>query len=221
MLRRILFQLLSCYCLFLGIIPNAHAEIEKVVVSWDSGSCKEWCHNTLRKTFEEMPEVAQVITDTSQSSATLRWKPNQPFDFRKVDYTLRRQGLSMRTTPPFIQLRGTITHADKEVYITSIGDGTRFQLLSPPDPATTGYVNLWNIATFRLRKEQRKILLDAESKQYVVTIEGHLFRPQFPPLRLIAEEIRVHRLGGEKVYKFTGSGNWRKEKTPHDTQISE
>lgn len=186
MLRRFLFILL------LVPIFQANCEIQKVTVRWDSASCREYCHVKLRQYFEEMPGVERVFMN--QSSADLIWKPNYKFDFLTLDYTIRKMGLSMRYTPARIIVRGTISSEGDRMYMTSIGDRTRFQLLSPAVFSPTKYIIPYNIATHQLREEARITLRDAEGLRQVVTIEGFLFEPQYPPLKLDIEKIEVHEL---------------------------
>lgn len=188
MLRGILCILFFLPCL------SSYCEIQKVTVSWDSGSCKEYCHEKLRQFFEEMPGVERVYMNKAGNSADLIWKPNYRFDFLALNYTIRKMGLSMRHTPARIILRGTISASGERMYINSIGDGTRFELLSPSILSHTEYTIPYNIATHTLREETRRVLTDAERRRQVVTIEGFLFEPQYPPLKIDIERVDVHEL---------------------------
>jgi len=126
----------------------------------------------------------------ASSQATLRWRPNKPFSFQKIDYAMRYVGV--RLMQVFVTLRGTIQHAEKNAAIVSIGDNTPFLLLSPTDIVSGEAAALQNIQSYKLKPEVREQLMIAEHQFKIVSLEGLLLLPERgPPLYLIVQKINI------------------------------
>ena len=159
------------------------SEIEKISFTWDSPQCDARCARQLETRLKALRNVASVDINVSQGKGDVYWKSEQPFDFRKFETELRLFGLRMRDIS--IKMRGTISHSGDTFYVKSIGDNTKAELLSAPQPSASQYVELHNIYGYRLSRDLQKKYLDAESKHQVVTIEGPLFEPYRGVLRVI------------------------------------
>lgn len=187
-MNRLVFGLLTILNVIL-IIP-LQSEVEKAVLKWNPGYCTESCLKNLTRRLQSMHDVAEVKMEGESSQATLRWKPNKPFSFQAIDYTMRYVGVRMMQV--FVTVRGTILHADKNASIVSIGDNTPFLLLSPTDIKAGQAAALQNIQSYKLKPEMRNKLILAEQQYKVVTIEGLLLLPERgPPLYMIIQNISI------------------------------
>lgn len=179
--------------LLLFSVSYISAEIKTVTISWRNINCPEQCIQHLEKFFYDHPPVATVRMNQGGGNAVLTWKPNQPFEYQPVNYAVRRIGLSANNVR--IKLTGTISHFGDRFYITSLGDGTRIELLSAPASSKTDYVEKWSYFTHTLSPGYQNQFLDAQRRHLLVTVEGPLFEPDRPPLKMDVESVEVHRTG--------------------------
>lgn len=176
------------FCFLLGNFYPIQAEIDKVVVTWTPGECIDIaCAQNLADQFKKQLGVAQVNISTTQGQAVIDWKPDVPFAWTNIQYPMAALGLYIRTIR--VRVRGTISRdLHNNISITSIGDGTILELVSPIQPEKNRYVTKYSPYTHPLTNEQRAQLYTAEANKEVVTIEGPLFEPyRSPPLQLIIE----------------------------------
>jgi hypothetical protein len=165
-----------------------------VTLSWKPAACAPTCYPVLERRLGDIPAVAEVKFNYSKAMAELRWKPNQPYDDRLVRTPVAWSGLVLNDVR--IRVRGTITHDDKNVYLVSLGDGTKFPLVSPPSPNNLRYVVKNNPSTYTLEHDLENELLDAEDNFEIVTIEGTLITPFRPPVHLIVEGVQYPQDSG-------------------------
>lgn len=182
-------------CLILMVILSPVplvAEIEWVTLDWNQGACLGDCLGSVEKHLSEMYSVSKVEMGSSGAAAKLIWKPNQPFLYRTIQNAVAWVGLGIRNVG--IKVRGTITHDSSNVYLTSIGDRTRFSLFDgepTPDNSSGQLYTLGNTAAYPLTPETREKLRDAEKKYKVATIEGYLLMPWRGDLNLIITKISL------------------------------
>ena len=94
------------------------------------------------------------------------------------------------------QVSGTISHSDRDIFLTSTGDGTLFTLISPLRPVQNGYAvpydyNLYAGGNRPLSEDMRQQLLQAEQAGQELTVSGPLFVPErSPPNYLVIESVR-------------------------------
>lgn len=181
--------------LFIAIVItnfSLQAEIEIVTVKWNPYLCIQNCPSLLVREFKKTQGVDQITINEAQGQADITWRPNVPFTFQQINIPTRMIGI--RPHDMRVRARGTISHTDRTVTLTSSGDGTQFLLLGPITPSVTNQVIQHNIQNNPLPADRRDQLINAERQKQTVTIEGPLFAPQrSPPLMLIVEQLQVNQ----------------------------
>jgi hypothetical protein len=167
------------------------AEIEWVTVDWNAGVCDEACVGRIQQHLASLYSVTKVEIDRSGTMAKLTWRPNQPFDYKKIEYAVAWVGVGLRNIG--IKVRGTVTHDSSNYYLTSIGDRGRFILLEgAPHPNSGGELyTLGNPLAYPLTSVTRDKLRTTEVNSQVVTIEGYLLMFWRLPLYLIVTKLSV------------------------------
>ena len=188
-----MFKLLANFFLFSSLIMPLGAEIEKVTITWTSALCADQCVKELIHYFSLVPGVAGVQIDQPGGRAIVRWKPNIPFTYQSMDTVTRLVGLYQNEIR--VRVKGQISHNLQQMKITSVGDGTSFNLLGPVTPSKTQYVEENNAENRKLSPEMTNKLLDAENNSQLVTIEGPLFLPErSPPMQIIIETVQIEKI---------------------------
>jgi hypothetical protein len=191
----IFFRVLTCFIMALTLMGKATvtAEIEKVTISWVPGLCKTTCIAGLEIKLREITQVADLKITPDQGQAELRWKPYTPFTVRPIFAAMSFLGLSINEIR--LRVRGTLQHDSIIVTITSMGDDTKFVLLSPVTPYSHEQAPQYSIFSRGLALDTREKLLDAEAQNLVATIEGPLFFPErSPPYQLVIERMKFDTL---------------------------
>lgn len=188
MRRYILRAFISASFLLFG---RGEAEIQKLVITWTPGLCVSNCIMGLDQQLRKVDGVGNVQINQASARADLQWKPNFPFSYPAVEAAMSKIGLSIIDIS--IKVHGTLSHDQNDnIWLTSIGDGTRFFLLSPIQPSSSQYVEYYNVESHKLTEEMRRKLNDAEFSNQAVTIEGPIFSPErAPPLTLIIQKLQV------------------------------
>lgn len=181
-------------CTMLSI--SLQAEVSMVIITWAPQVCQEACGRGLHKYLSEIPQVADVAIDLNGGSATLKWKPNQPYSFVPIDFATRVIGIP-RILTARMRVRGTVQHNQDVFNLISIGDNTAIRLLSPIQPQPGRYVIQTSIDNHKLTEEMKEKLLEIESKQELVTVEG----PIFEPVRSLFPAVIIEYIKAEKKEK--------------------
>lgn len=179
-------------CLFMLTTYALNAEIEQITLEWDNVLCKDDCAARMQKELSKVSEISNVAVSQSNGMATMQWKAEKRFSFPTIDKAIKKIGLHVQALR--VKVRGTITEQNRKFYITSIGDGTKFNLLgaASDNPTKNRYVVQQSRYNRPLSQEQKAILMEAIKKELVVVIEGPIYQPyQFPPLDLIIGSINI------------------------------
>lgn len=185
--------------IFVAVSAFVVAEVQMVLITWTPQICQETCAQGLQKYLSEIPQVANVAVDMGSGSATLTWKPNQPYSFSPINFATRVIGIP-RILYARMRVRGTIQGSGKIYNIISTGDNTAIRLLSPIQPQPGQYTIQTSIDTHPLTPEIIQRLQEAQSKRQTVVIEGTIFEPVrsiFPAL--IIESLKVEKKEEEKT----------------------
>lgn len=167
----------------------AQAEIQKINITWTQLLCNtQTCIGLLEKEFRKVPGIEEFTINQSAGQAEIKWKPNARFSFSDVNVPMRLVGLSIRDI--HIKVRGTLTHDAKTVTITSIGDGTRFQLLNPVISQPGKQAPVFNLAARQLAPELYQKLVAGETQKMIATVEGQIFMPgRSPASQIVVEHL--------------------------------
>jgi hypothetical protein len=169
------------------------AEIQQLTIKWQQNICTASCGKNLEKEFRKAYGVADVTVDTNQAQANIKWKPNIPFSFQPINYSMHGIGLGIDGI--YMKATGTIQHTKtpfSEFQLISSGDNTVFHLVSPIPTSTYGYVERYSTFNRGITSELRSQLLDAVDKQQTVTIDGPIFLPyRSPPLQLVVQHFKA------------------------------
>lgn len=154
---------------------SAFSEIETVVISWAPGLCLESCRRNAESRFSSMPQVAEAVVSPGSDTATFRWKPTARFSFEDLNFAVR--GVGLRVDSLIIKVRGLISHDSRNVFLTSLEDGTVFLLLGRIDvePSMTPIQN--SVYSRQLSPALRDRLIKAQNEYKVVTVVGPIFEP--------------------------------------------
>lgn len=181
-------KITSCIAfLLLAITSNLQADIEKILIKWNAALCRDVCIPNLQSKFRSVGGVTDFQINPSAGVAELHWRPRYPFSLVPFNTAMRSVGIRMLNIR--VRVTGTIAHDSYNVYLVSLGDNSRFQLIGPIRPEIGQYVIRQNIANHPLSPEVLQRLLSTEAGGQTVTIEGPLFEPNRYNLILITEQI--------------------------------
>lgn len=169
-------------------------EISYVDLGWEAGACQVDCAALLTKRLKEISAVARVDVAVGEGKARLYWRPNAAYSYQTIRNAISWVGIGVRRMS--IKVRGTLSHDAQYIYLTSIGDGTRFQLLNPVGSSSL-YIPDRNRSVRRLSPEIRAQFLDYEKQNAILTISGDLLDFYRPPNTLLMENVKVLLPGEE------------------------
>lgn len=185
-----LFKKLAIYTLFLSLaISSISAEIQRVTVHYTAMVCTEQCIVLLNSYLRQLPGVSNVMFNEGAGTASIAWKPNYPFEFQPVNYAVRRIGLQVDVM--YVKFRGTIQVVGDHYYLVSLGDGTKMELLSSPVTTKLGRPEQFSYFTHTLNDHYKKLFREAQARHLLVTVEGPLFEPDRPPLRIDVQTVDI------------------------------
>ncbi len=167
------------------------AEIERVTVNWNPQICLDACVREISRQLRMINGIAEIVISQPQGQADLRWKPKSPFSYDYIKTAIGIVGAPILDVR--VQVRGTLTITPAAVILESLGDNTRFVLLSPAQQSFSKNVPQRNFDTHVLAPQMRQQLVDAATQSCVVVIKGPLLRPLMG-LYLIIEQITINRL---------------------------
>lgn len=166
------------------------SEIETVWLKWTPLLCTQACVTQLDRELRKVPGIAEISLNQGGGEATLKWRPNLPFSFSDVNVPMRLVGLSVRDI--HIKVRGTLSHDAHSVTLTSIGDGTRFQLLNPVISTPGQQASVFNLAARQLTPELRQKLIDGEAQKAIASIQGQIFMPgRSSALQIVVDNLKL------------------------------
>lgn len=171
------------------IRSSLSAEIIWAQACWNPVHCSVSSQKPLERRLSDIDSVSRVLMNYDDGNVKLVWKPNKIYDDRVVRTAFAWVGIAIKDVR--LKVRGTISHDAKNVYLTSIGDGTKIPLVSAPKSAQGLLINKGSLAIPELDADVRKRLIAAEDNHQVIIVEGTVFMPYRPPVRLQLEHVEV------------------------------
>ena len=165
------------------------AEIQRVTVHWNPFACPPSCAEGLINVFRNVNGVGDVHLNQSAGEMDLIWKPDVGFSFAEINTAMRMIGPSIFAIR--LKVRGTISHEGENIFLTSLGDGSRFEL-SEPVPVRNTIFGEW-----KLTPENQQKLLAAEKEKKIATIEGTLLNPHRTP---VIDQLMINSLQFENPH---------------------
>lgn len=167
------------------------AEIERITVTWNPQVCLDACVREITRQLRMINGIAEIVISQPQGQADLRWKPKTPFSYDYIKTAIGVVGAPIRDVR--VQVRGTLIVTPAAVLLESLGDNTKFVLLSPAQQSFTKNVPQNNFDTHVLAPQMRQQLVEAATQSCVVVVKGPLLRPLIG-LYLIIEQITINRI---------------------------
>lgn len=190
-MKKLITKTLFFYLLLAMNASPLTAEIERVTVTWNAQICLDACVREIARQLQMINGIAEIVISQPQGQADLRWKPKSPFSYDFIKRSVEGAGAGIRDIR--LQVRGTLVITPAAVLLESLGDNTRFVLLSPAQQSFYKNVPQINFDTHQLAPEMRQSLVDAATHSEVVVIKGPLLRPNYG-LYLIIEQISFNVL---------------------------
>jgi hypothetical protein len=180
---------------FLFPLLNFHplnGEVESVTISWNTVMCNPKCAQLIEKRFKELKEIAEVNVNPGNGVAKLKWKPDSQFSYITVKRVMQMVGAGVNDI--HVRVRGKVRAEGKKIVLYSLGDNTRFQLVSPIQPEISRPVVPPNPALMELTPTLREKILEDADQDKIMVIEGPLYRPWNTPfLVVIVERLQVEK----------------------------
>lgn len=179
--------LFMVFCTF----TKVQAEIKQITIYWPPQQCQTSCERGLEQQFRRVNGVTDVYVSGSRGQANLKWDSKTPFSYRPLEAAVAAIGLGREDIR--LSVRGYISHNNQTLFLTSIGDNTRFNLMGPAQ----GQGPSWAIEqqspfNRQLSQQLRDQLMETERNRQAVTITGPLFQPETsPPLNLVVEILNI------------------------------
>ena len=158
-------------------IHTCFGEIELITVKWAQGYCTKNCQEGLRTRLKSVPPIAEFNVQGEGSQVQIRWKPKAPFSYLTLNMIIK--GFGIHIDQVFMRVRGVIERDARHTYLVSLGDNTRFILLSPINvsPLQSQSVARNNVESYQLAVNLKERFLLDEQEYRVVTVQGNLFDP--------------------------------------------
>lgn len=179
---------ISLFYLHLAFSSTLAAEIENVVIKWNAALCQGYCETALANELDSIPDVASYRIDPYKGIADIQWKPNEQFSFGTLN--LASRSIGFRITETRLKVRGTIAHDRENIYLVSIGDGTRFILLGALKTVPGQYAVRASRASYPLPIDWSERFLELEADNQIVAVEGLLIIPQTYILAISVEDVK-------------------------------
>jgi hypothetical protein len=185
------FSIFSLWLFSMALIYPLTAEIERISVIWNPQICLEPCVREITKQLRLVNGIAEIVINSQQGEADIRWKPKVPFSYDYIKTAFGIVGATIRDVR--VQVRGTLAVSNSAIFLESLGDNTRFVLLGPAQQSFVKYVPQKNFETHPLSPEMQQQLLAAARESCVVVVKGPLLRPLMG-LYLVVEQLSINRL---------------------------
>lgn len=170
-------------CFFLSLSLSCAAEVAWVSATWWAEGIPHSTQQLLERRLKTMAEARRHEIDMANGKAVLYWKPNVKYSDKLVRSILGWAGISSYETR--IKVRGVVEVKEKQLYLTSLGDGTEFPLYSQNNDAKLRPV----LQQHELEPRLKRRLEQAAKNQELVTVEGPLFMSLRPPVGIDAEKV--------------------------------
>lgn len=187
-MKKALFGMFALIATFFNQSP-LQAEIQQVDIFWTAAACDERCVRFLERQLKAIPGVQSVKVFPEGGTAELFWKPRSEFKWERLNLAMKRLGLKLKETQ--VSIRGTISHAGNNFFITSLGDATKLEILSPALLSETQYVERNNVQSHLVREPLRSQLLEVEKNHQLVLMKGPLFEPWRGGNYIIADSVTI------------------------------
>lgn len=179
------------------ISPPLYSEVLEVFVSWNNSGCKERCAELLHERFEKMPQVESVTMNPSAGNARLKWNPTSPFSYQVIKNQLQRVGVGLNELR--VRVRGRGVPSGKGVSLISLGDNTRFTLISHLRNRPEKYISRPDGSKLDLSSNLQEKILNAAQEDKAIVIEGPIYQPhRSPPLYLVVSRLQIEKKKGQK-----------------------
>ena len=173
------------------IFPLA-SEIERITVKWEPLVCQASCVQGIVRQLAAVAGIAEILIQADQGVVNVRWKPRMPFSFDFISNAVAMIG--PRILDARVQVRGTLLATGSAFILESLGDNTRFVLLSPAQQSLNVNVPQNSFETHRLTAQLQQQFLAGIRDSCVVTVKGPLLQWQLGGLYLVVEEATFNRL---------------------------
>jgi len=184
-------RLLLCVALTFGSI---YGEIEQITVKWAQGYCLKQCEENLRTKLRTVQQIAEYSVPAGSAQALIRWKPKVKFSYLTLNTIIKGLG-GIHIDQVYIKVRGVIEHDARYPYLVSIGDDTRFILLSPINVSQQASQSVvpHNVDSYKIQPQLKQKLIQYENEYRVVTIQGTLLDPwRYVDLYLIVQSATAN-----------------------------
>jgi len=175
-------------CLFCCLAP-LNAEIDTVTITWNAALCDKTCERLVQRRLEDIPAVSRV--DISGGQATMYWKPGEKMTYLMIRRPTQFVGISIDAM--YVKVRGTVRVVGDKVELTSIGDGTKFELTSAPAPKYGTYTQYTASELYKLRPEELNAFKKAAQEDAMVSASGFLLMPYRLQLTIVLDNYRVEQ----------------------------
>ncbi len=177
--------------LALSLLPFwSSAEVVWAKLFWKPDFCPAGCYPLMERRLRGIDCISRVDFNFAEGTAKLVWKPNQPYDDRKLRTPMAWVGVHISDV--HLKVRGVIESDDKDLFIVSLGDGTRMPLLSPAKLEEGRYLMNPTRSAYSLDPATKERLLQAQKNHEIVTLEGKVIMPYRPPIHLLIENADYH-----------------------------
>src|ERR1700722_10027152 len=160
MLRYQLYALV--FVLTILFFARASAEIVKVEVQWQPGTCPMSCAQLLGTQFQKIPGVAEILMNQPGGHVELRWKPNFPFAYQQVKSAMQAAGPGIRDIR--VKVRGTVHFDQQTASLVSVGDNTTFFLLGQLQAKQNQLAVYYNVESHPLSQATLTRLVEGAQK---------------------------------------------------------
>lgn len=184
------FLCIALFAIYFCCLPKmAVAEIQSVRITWNPAFCNEGCGKILEQKLKSISAVENI--ELSQGQAFMDWKPDHKFDYQMLQGPAEYANIAINGI--YVKVRGTVKRYGDKVKLTSIGDGTVFDLTSPPMPKYGTYTQYSVPELYKLNPDQLNELSQAAKKDEMVTVSGFLLMPYRLNLTLVLGSINIEK----------------------------
>lgn len=172
--------------------PQLQGEVLEVFISWNSYLCDDQCAELIKKRFESVKQVESIDVNAKAGNARIKWNPKSMFTYQAIKTQLQLVGVGLSELR--VRVRGRGVPQGEGAALISLGDNTRFNLISPIQVAPGEYAALPDGSQLSLAEGLKEKILSSAREKKVIVIEGPIYQGhRSPPLYLIVSRLQIEK----------------------------
>ncbi len=133
-IEEISYEKVASICCQLTVVLNllplwGFSEVVWAKLYWKPDFCPATCYPLMERRLRQIDSVSRVDFNFAEGNAKLVWKPNTPYDDRKIRTPMAWVGVHVSDVR--LKIRGVIENDNKDLFIVSLGGWHTNAIIKP------------------------------------------------------------------------------------------